>query len=189
METNTMNPQAIKFDENRKTLLLEVDKRSLDLSKIENFALGKGFEKKEEFHITAFGFKDRGYAVNGIMTRMPQDKKITTLENIKQLIEKLDWSFTLRPEFYWIAKDYTIPDHKNNNIIREHKESIIQMIDLPAMQSFYRELNSLLGTDFSPPPPHITLYTSGTNPETSKTGIGINSETEFRDLNPRLIAF
>jgi hypothetical protein len=60
-------------------------------------------------------------------------------------------------------------------------ETIVAMVDCPALVGIYTELSAALGADLSPPPAHVTLYS--TDP---KQGIGINNVRELAELAPEL---
>jgi hypothetical protein len=55
---------------------------------------------------------------------------------------------------------------------------------MPGLAVFYRRLNEILGVNLEAPPAHITLYTGGTNPATSKMGIGIDTPAALNELHP-----
>jgi hypothetical protein len=60
-------------------------------------------------------------------------------------------------------------------------ETIVAMVECPALAAIYTELSAALGADLSPPPAHVTLYS--TDPE---RGIGINDERELGERAPEL---
>ena len=49
-----------------------------------------------------------------------------------------------------------------------HRHSLIEHVELPAMARFHAALGGLLGRPLPVPPPHVTLYVSGT-----RRGIGL----------------
>ena len=61
---------------------------------------------------------------------------------------------------------------------KEKRESYIQLVNLPALGSFYLSLNTILHINLETPPCHITLYTKGDDAEKSKMGIGIEDILE-----------
>ena len=60
-------------------------------------------------------------------------------------------------------------------------ETIVVMVDCPALAGLYRDLSIALGVDLAPPPAHVTLYS--TDPV---RGIGLNDERQLRERAPAL---
>jgi hypothetical protein len=60
-------------------------------------------------------------------------------------------------------------------------ETIVVMVECPALPELFRELSGELGVEFTPPPVHVTLYS--TDPE---QGIGISDDEELRKRAPEL---
>lgn len=58
---------------------------------------------------------------------------------------------------------------------------------VPERAIFCQRLNEILGTNLEAPPAHVTLYTGGTNPATSRTGIGIDTSAALKELHPEPI--
>ena len=182
-----VSPESKTFDAKNNTLLLRVKKESFDLNRIGEIAKEKGFDEKEEFHITVLGFKN-GSEIKKILKKLPPEEQQTKLAEIQTLVDSTDWSFEPEESRYHISKEYKTPDPKNKGAeISETRESYIQRVRMQAMQDFYKKLNAILGSNLESPPPHVTLYTNGTDKEKAKMGIGINSEAELAQLNPELV--
>jgi len=60
-------------------------------------------------------------------------------------------------------------------------ETIVVMVDCPALAEVYGELSAGLGKRLYPPPAHVTLYS--TDPE---RGIGLNDDDQLRERAPAL---
>lgn len=178
----SLNPASISFDEEKFTLLLHIDEEAINFGDVSEIAAQNRFEKKDEFHITVIGFKN-GMTIREALDKLPKSEKQMALQQVRSLIARIDWSFTLLPQKYHLTKDYTF--RTGAVATTEHRESYIQMVSMPDMMIFYNELNGILGMHLEPPPPHLTLYTRGDNPERAKAGIGINSQEEFLKLNPK----
>lgn len=169
------------FDEEKGTLILSVGEALFDLREIADKVERNGFVRKDEFHITIFGFK-AARAVKDALGKSPRTE-------IEPLIQNTNWEFSLRPEWYYVSKHYTMPYFEKGMVrLGEKRESLIQMVSMPGAKQFYDRLNELLGTHFTLPPLHITLYTRGDNSETSKIGIAIESDEDFSKLNPQAIS-
>jgi len=187
-EESFISPESKSFDFKNNTLLLRVDKESLDLQDIREKAEQAGFEEKGEFHITILGFKN-GAEIKKILKKLSPEEQQAKIVEIQTLVDGTDWSFVPEDRKFHISKEYKTPDPKNKDVeLSEMRESYIQMVHLPAMKDFYTKLNGILGTNLELPPAHTTLYTSGTDKEKAKMGIGINSEAELAQLNPELIS-
>ena len=187
-ERSSVTPEKKNYDDGKNTLLLGVGKDTIDLSGIQELADKNGFAQRGEFHITVLGFKN-GAEVKKALKALPEAERESALAQIKTLVEETDFSFTLEPQRYHIAKEYVSPDPKNKGAeLKERRESYIQMVSLPGMKIFYDKLNAILDTNLEAPPAHTTLYTGGDDKEKSKMGIGINTQDEFLKMNPELIS-
>jgi hypothetical protein len=60
-------------------------------------------------------------------------------------------------------------------------ETIVAMVECPALAGIYGELSDTLGAGLAPPPAHVTLYS--TDPE---RGIGINDAGQLAKRAPTL---
>ena len=60
-------------------------------------------------------------------------------------------------------------------------ETIVAMVECPALARIYTELSLAFGADLAPPPAHVTLYS--TDPQ---RGIGINDERQLAERAPEL---
>jgi hypothetical protein len=60
-------------------------------------------------------------------------------------------------------------------------QTLVVMVDCPALGALYAELSGALGARLIPPPAHVTLYS--TDPQ---EGIGINDEAQLRERAPAL---
>jgi len=182
------SPESKLFDTKNNTLLLHVKKDSFDLSGIKEVAQEKGFDEKREFHITVLGFKNGG-EIKKILKKLAPEEQQAKLSEIQALVDSTDWSFMPEEGRYHISKEYKTLDPNNKGAeISETRESYIQKVQMQAIQDFYKKLNGILGSSLEPPPPHVTLYTNGTDKEKAKQGIGINSEADFAQLSPELIS-
>jgi hypothetical protein len=182
-----LTPEKVTFDEGNYTLLLDLDARNVDVGALTEWAAKRGLMPKDAFHITILGFKV-AKELKRALKALPEAQRPDALLRIKTLVEQTDWRLSFRPERYYVAKEYVNPDPKNKDaFLRERRESLVQMVDMPGMEQFYRALNDLLSTTLEAPPAHVTLYTGGDDAVKSKMGIGINSQAEFQQLNPELI--
>ncbi len=178
-----MNIENIIFNEEKYTLLLGINKSSVDLNNIRDVASKNGFKEKEEFHTTVIGFKNGG-EIKKILEAVPPNKKSYIVYEIKEIMNSIDWSFDVKSEIYHISKEFIFNDYKNNNAKKiENRESYVQMLNMSGIKIFYVKLNYLLDTNFEAPLAHITLFTGGD----SDMGIGISTEEEFLKMNPELI--
>jgi AraC-like DNA-binding protein len=183
-EESYLSPVKISFDNEKKTLLLDINRDALDLRNISEIAQQNGFTEKSEFHITVIGFKN-GRAVNDALVKMSGLEKTNKLKEIDTLISSIDWRFILLSERFHISKDYPVYEAGQISLKpAEHRESYIQMVSMPGMTVFYEKINTALGTTLEVPPAHTTLYTNGSDKEKSKMGIGINTMAELQGLGP-----
>lgn len=186
-KTNLASPESKSFDTRNNTLLLRVGKKSLNLESVRTHAEQNNFDEKSEFHITILGFKN-GAEIKKYLRKLSSEEQQAKLAAIQALIAGTDWSFIPEKRIYHITKEYKTPNPQTKTVnVSETREAYIQMVRLPALKGFFTRLNNMLGINLESPPTHVTLYTNGTNKERAKAGIGINSETELAQLNPKLI--
>ena len=182
-----MSPEGRTFDTKNNTLLLKIDRGALNLHGIEEVARQNGFDSKGEIHLTVLSFKNAG-VIKKVLSKLTPEARAAKLAEIQQLVENTDWNFVPQEGVYQISKEFKVPDPNNKGAeITELRESYIQRVDMPGMKEFYENLNRILGTKLEPPPPHVTLFTSGSNRESARMGIAINSEAELAQMNPRLV--
>lgn len=153
------------FNKTTNTILLSVKKEEVDLDIVKNIAAEKKLLPKEEFHITIIG-RETGEILSKVDIKY---------ESIEAIAEEIDWHFTLKKEFYFITKLY---------LDGEQRSSIIQLVELPSLASFYDQLNQLTRQNFAVPFSHITLFTNSTLKEKELRGIGIYSQKDFENLSP-----
>ena len=115
------------------------------------------FQPKSELHITIISLDAekvlRGTAQNAEM-----------LARLQDLVSNTGWRFRKLNAFYHIVETPGV-------------ETLIQMVELPALPDFFTELSRLLGEPFHLPPTHVTLYTIGT-----EKGIGLPTRAVFEEM-------
>lgn len=175
------------FDQEKGTVLLPVDERVFDFARLHEAAEREGFQKKDTFHITIVGFRHAS-KIKEVLNKFVGLERENLMTEIRTLLYRTDWSFSLKADQFRISKEYAKSDPTNTNVpTREMRASYVQMVSLPALEGFYNDLNTILGTDLKPPLAHVTLYTNGQDPERSKMGIGIDSYEDFMRMNPEPI--
>ncbi len=165
------------LDHKNKTLLIRASQPDAS-SNIDN-ELSNGFSPKKEYHITALGFP-QGKQLKKIFEKNPEKEA-----QVQELINKSDFSYIESNEVHKISRDMEVwvdwKDHSKGKKTN-HDEAIIVKVDAPGVATFINELNTMLGTDFPIPFPHISIATLG-----SPMGIGIANESAFKKLNPKAI--
>lgn len=157
----------ILFDAKKGTLLIGLGgKELIDTQFLEDIE-GKGFDAKDELHMTVIGFK-QGNSLKKVITKNP------ALENeIANLVAEMQWDIQPTGERYELSKEYEGEDSP--------RKSIIEMVSSPGSAVFIERLNTLTGLELEEQPPHVTLATQG-NP----MGIGVNSGQDILELGHRL---
>jgi hypothetical protein len=79
------------------------------------------------------------------------------------LIDSIRWSYRKLEAFYYIQEG--------------EEETIIEMVEMPELQSFFSELSRLIGQGLVLPPTHVTLYMRN-----SEKGIGLPTGEVFERL-------
>ena len=150
------------------TLVISVDRNRFGILPGPLEFHGRIFKPKQETHITVFG-STTGTAVLRSMQRDP------AMENrIIEAFESTDWSWTITGDYRHLARSAKSPASALAT-----EDSIIVLIEMNGMQSFYDMLKVLgvLDRHLPVPPPHVTLYTSNCD-----TGIGVHSIDELEQL-------
>ncbi len=185
-ERKFYSPEKVSFDEKNFTVLLDLDKIGFDVARLQTAAESNGLTEKDEFHITVIGFKG-GAEIKKSLKALGEPERAEKIQQLQALIDSTDWRFASEPLQYRIAKDYPA-DPKKPGTEPEHRESFIQIINVPALENFYSQLNALFGTAIECPPAHITMFTGGNVPENAKQGIGINTAADLEKLDPQPIS-
>jgi hypothetical protein len=182
-ETETKRlPVELKFYPDQATAVLVIDKKNINFAAKKEKAEKLGLLPKEEFHFTIIG-SDTGEAILNQLANSSEAEKNKTLEQINKLLQSFDWKTTFTNDFYYLQKIYNEPEFPGE----EKRRSIIQLAKIEQLEEFYIQLNLLLGTNFSTPLPHVTIYTHSNRQDKKLRGIGIYSQKDFDDLKPKKI--
>lgn len=161
----------LSFFDDYRTILLLVNKQEIDLRIFKKKSKVENLEFKKEFHITIIGF-----SVGEEIANLKIDFK-----KVKSIAEKYNWNYDFNDNYYYIEKEL----YENNS--KEKRRSVVQLVELPDLEFFYKDLNNEFSCHFDVPFPHLTLLTTSTDISNVQRGIGIDSEREFLDLNPKKI--
>jgi hypothetical protein len=159
------------FQEESLTLLLPVMHKNISLLSEKQITVrGQSFLPKSEFHITIIG-RDLGQKIKEKISHDHEKKDL-----FLQYISETDWCYEVTNDIYLFEKEKEVSgnDQKKKSI---HTESIVQMVKVPSLESFYQKIELMTGISIPPRPVHITLYTHG-DPE----GIGVNNQIEFNEV-------
>lgn len=154
----------------QKTLLLPIDVAAWPAPTVPVLLDGHHFVPKHELHVTLVG-----RALGQQLLASPGERRYRTLV-LRTAYESLDWSYTRSGVLVRLEK------HGAEGGPDDRMGAIIELIDLPALDDFYRQLGLLLGREISVPPPHVTLYTAG-----KAKGIGIPNANALREFTVRTV--
>ena len=125
------------------------------------------FEPKAELHVTVIG-----RTLGARITRALADDTLREAE-LASAFEALDWSWSDTGAYVWLRKDKPAG----------RVESVIELIEMPAMAAFHFALGRKLGERLPVPPAHVTRWVRG-----DAEGIGVPDEDALRALTVRLVA-
>ena len=180
-------PVEVAFSSESATLILNIDSQIPNLGIKRKEAEQLGLLEKNEFHLTVIGY-DTGDEILSAISDLSEKEKEEKINEISKLSESIEWEAVLKNDFYYICKDYNYPDEDDPEVeISEKRESIVQIAEINGMDEFYQKLNLLLDKQFKVPLSHITLYTNSDREDRKLTGIGIYSEEQFEELDPKKI--
>ena len=188
-----------------KTFILKIEAERFAQLAEHIIMFDKAFAKKPEFHMTIIGYS-KGELLKKIFEALPELE-----EKVNALLGRFQWQHKVEKKYFHVAQDVAIPRQylepgqviSDNTDIEKptvHRESIVQMLDVPDMQLFYTALKELLeqaarenpalqalnipiDTLCATPPPHVTIYSY------NGKGIGINSLEEWNALQPQPFEF
>jgi hypothetical protein len=175
-------PVKLRFYPDKGSAVLLLDKKNINFKAKKEAAEKLDLLPKEEFHFTIIG-SDTGETILAQLANLPEPEKNITLEKIDELLQSFDWQTTITDDFYYLQKIYNEPEFPGE----EKRRSIIQLAKIDQLEEFYIKLNSLLGTNFSTPLPHVTIYTNSNREDKKLRGIGLYSQKDFNDLKPEKI--
>jgi hypothetical protein len=141
-ETNTHSPVSASFDVQTGLILAHLDKVDYGFVDEPVRYQGKTFQPKSELHITLVS-QDAGAILKHLESH-PDD-----IDEIQDLVFLADFTFFKLGEFYHVEEQPGV-------------EAIIQMVEIPGLRAFFKDLSKLVGQGFIVPPTHVTLYTRGT---------------------------
>lgn len=127
------------------------------------------FSPKEELHITIIG-PERGQKVRERL-KSPDKHNL-----FLKAIAETNWCYELKDDLYCMAKDKPVVLNKTRKVV--HAESVIQLVNVPELEGFYRRIQAISGVEMPPRLAHITLFVCG-----DKEGIGVDDQTEFDEFN------
>ena len=150
------------------TLVISVDRNRFDMLPGALEFHGRIFKPKHETHITVFG------STTGAVVRRSIQQDPSMEKRIIEAFEHTDWSWTTMGEYRHLARTAN-----DSTSALDTEDSIIVLIEMNGMQSFYGKLKELgiVDKQLPVPPPHVTLYTSNCD-----TGIGVHSADELEQL-------
>jgi hypothetical protein len=135
--------------------LLDVPKDLINIpSWLKDKCLTDGFKEKSEYHVT-------------VIARTLADTIVDLgiSDQINTVIQGYNWSIELTDTYLEIAKDsdYGV-----------HRQSIIQLVDVPELDAFFDSLEEMVKSPVARPPAHVTIFTKNYD-----RGIGIYSQDDL----------
>ena len=156
-ENHWYRPVITTFDEQTGFVLAHVDKIDYGYRERSIRYQGMIFQPKPELHITIIS-KDAGILLKHLK-RHPDHA-----DDLQDLIVSTNWSFRRLDKIYFIQEKPGV-------------EAIVQMVEIPVLQGFLKDLSRLVGHGLVIPPTHITLYWRG-----MEKGIAIPDNQSFQKL-------
>ena len=160
----TICAEAPRIDDAEGTILLPISKGSLILPSQSLLLDGIEFFQKPELHITLIGRK-----VGQALVAADGGKGLV-FDSIRELIAQTAWSIVRSGRFVQLHKEKPVEGSSETINAR----SIVELVDLPGARDFFKEISQIAGSEITPPPFHMTIYTN-TDPE----GIGVSSEADL----------
>lgn len=121
------------------------------------------FLPKTELHVTVIG-REPGARLQ---------RAGVTMDTVRRHARRVTWTVHPRDAF-WLIEAPPKPGYV------ETRRSIIQLVDVPGLETFLDALGESCGIRLPVPPAHVTWFTQNWS-----RGIGLDSEDEFRERRVR----
>jgi hypothetical protein len=146
------------------TVTIELAAKSFCLAKNEIDVHGELFTPKDELHVTLIG-SELGLI---IQDKIQHDQTIDML--LEKTFEEIDW-------FYKQTGPVHILSRSAEDVV---EKSVIMLIEMPGVTTFYDQLKALglIDLDTPIPPPHVTMYT-----QNCPLGIGVPNDGALNVLS------
>lgn len=132
---------------------------------------GVDYAPKTELHVTLIGSR-LGRELHTTLA------PVFLRDQLRMAMEDQDWRIKRTGRFVQLAHTRHLGLESNPGT----RESIIELIELPAMALLHQALGRLLGRQTPVPPPHVTLYTAN-----GPQGIGLSSPSQLRARRVRAL--
>jgi hypothetical protein len=156
--TELQSPAGTHFDPQEGFFLVQIDMERYGFKPQAVEYNGQTFEPKDELHITILSQGAAEAAVRYIKSSPEAE------DTLRRLIERTDWSYRKLGRYFHVRREPGV-------------ESIIELVEVPALPGFFEQLSFLTGQELALPPAHVTLYVVG-----DKKGIGIPDQEAFQRL-------
>jgi len=168
----------------RGTVLIEVPPQFFGLTKSPVDIEGERYSAKHELHITLIGSKLGSLLLEKIsqeninqekVRQEMTDKGLTSETLLRNIFQNLDWSYEKTGPVHILSRS------KKGMI----QQSIIMLIEMPAIAVFYQQLKShgLIASETPVPPAHVTLYTRN-----CPSGIGVPNQRVLDILSTKTLS-
>ena len=159
--------KTVIMNENNGSLLIPVMRTIVNGSNKKKFLRNTIFFPKDEYHITIIGSK---LGASLLEKMAGGDKR----EHFLNAVAEANWDYELSNHYFHLVKTET-KSTTSNSI----KQSIVQLVNIPALEGFYKKLEKIFDMPFPLCPSHITLFVSSED----KQGIGIYTQNDFEEYN------
>ena len=151
------------------TVLINLEFESFLVSKVPVLIDSLYYTPKDELHVTLVGEKV------GLILQHKIKQDLKNIEVLVHIFESIDWAFNKSGPVHILSRS-------NKSKVQN---SIIMLIDMPGMTTFYQQLKSsgLIPGKTPIPPAHVTLYTYN-----CPFGIGVPSNKTLRSLSKKNLA-
>ena len=151
------------------TVLIDLALETFHLSKAPVSVAIINYTPKDELHVTLVGEKV-GAILQDKIKQVPRN-----IELLKHIFEGIDWSFEKSGPIHILSRSSK----------RGLQKSIIMLIDMPGVTTFYHQLKlyDLIPDETPVPPAHVTLYTYH-----CPLGIGVPNDKTLHSLSKRSLS-
>jgi hypothetical protein len=146
------------------TVTIGLAAESFCLAKNEIDLHGELFMPKDELHVTLIG-SELGLI---IQDKIQHDQTIDTL--LKKTFEEIDWIYKQTGPVHILSRS-------EDDVV---EKSVIMLIEMPGVTTFYDQLKALglIDLEAPVPPPHVTMYTQNCH-----LGIGVPNDDTLNTLS------
>lgn len=147
----------------------------------------RGLFEKPEYHVSVVVEKT-AVCILEALKNMSDGQDVR--KKIVDLFDEFDFKYDLTDTYSLQEKTYSREELDLRGLVDEPvhtRRSIIQMVHMPDIDLFFKEISRLLNIKMDVPIPHVTIFAWSDYDKKKNRGIGISSQKDFETFNQGFI--